>query len=540
MFTRIKQIGTRGKMVSILVLLVMVPAVFFSIYEFATLSRSEELIADVYRQQLDVVLYSINQFSWDIANSWANTISDAAAHDAVNHGNVATSITRFLDEHSGIQCIFVADSLANSANLFYPGSQNTKIPAITAREVTVSLKQQTNIIDRLFRLQESGYRKIEQMSVNDRTGGTSLVLVFVAARANGTGQIIGVVIDATRFIRDVLARKMQEAAGNNFLLSVSQKNSGKVVYSTDETLQGKARQIKDLWLFPDYAIGIRLRGQTIEEVVQARFYRNLLLIGLLNIVLIAGVWVVYRTIRHEVELAQLKSDFVSNVSHEIKTPLSLIRMFAETLQMKRVRSHAKKQEYYDTIVQESERLTRLINNILDFSRMEAGRKEYRFEPVDLNEVVNGVVRNYKTHLENEGFTVVTREEDGLPLVRADCGALSEAILNIVDNSLKYSLEQKYLGITTGIDGTTAFVEIQDHGIGIDPQQQKRIFEKFYRVSSGFVHDTKGTGLGLTLVKHIVDAHKGTIALQSEVGQGSTFRLSFPIITNAGNGRQERR
>jgi len=312
------------------------------------------------------------------------------------------------------------------------------------------------------------------------------------------------------------------------VLSVNRKHSDQVIYATGDMGQGKARQIKDLWLFSDYTVGIRLKGETIEEVVQSRFYRNLLLIGLLTVVLIAGVWAVYRTARREVELAQLKSDFVSNVSHEIKTPLALIRMFGETLQMKRVKSEAKKQDYYDTIVQESERLTRLINNILNFSRMEAGKKEYAFQPTDLNALVQGVLKNYNAHLEHEGFTVCVETDHRLPPINIDSGAVAEAILNIIDNAVKYSREERYLRVSTGLERTTVYIDIEDHGIGIDPRQQKRIFEKFYRVSSGPTHATRGTGLGLTLVKHIMDAHKGSITLRSEAGKGSTFRLTFPI------------
>jgi two-component system phosphate regulon sensor histidine kinase PhoR len=355
-----------------------------------------------------------------------------------------------------------------------------------------------------------------------------LALVFVSGRIEGGRRIVGIVIDEERFVLDVLAQKMVEAAGENFLLSVNQKNSDHVMYATGDMGQGRASQTKDLWLFSDYTVGIRLKGETIEDVVRSRFYRNLMLIGLLNVVLIAGIWVVYRTVRHETELAQLKSDFVSNVSHEIKTPLALIRMFGETLQMNRVKSEAKKQEYYDTIVQETERLTRLVNNILNFSRMEAGKKEYSFQPNDLNALVQGVLKNYNAHLEHEGFTVCMETDRQLPPLNIDSGAVSEAILNIIDNAVKYSRDKRYLRVSTGLERSSVYLDVEDHGIGIDPRQQKRIFEKFYRVSRGPTYQTRGTGLGLALVKHIMDAHHGTITLRSEEGKGSTFRLTFPI------------
>jgi two-component system phosphate regulon sensor histidine kinase PhoR len=255
------------------------------------------------------------------------------------------------------------------------------------------------------------------------------------------------------------------------------------------------------------------------------------LIGLLDLILIAGAWFVYRTVRHEVELAQLKSDFVSNVSHELRTPLSLIRMFGETLQMKRLTSEEKKQEYYDTIVHETERLTRLVNNILNFSRMEAGKKEYHLVQTNLNGIVENVLKSYESHLTQHGFVVASELDRQLPDVITDTESISEALLNIIDNAVKYSDKDKSITISTGTADGMTFVEVQDHGIGIDPHHQKRIFEKFYRVSSGLVHNTKGSGLGLTLVKHIVDAHKGTVTVKSEPGKGSTFRLSFPIQSN---------
>ena len=535
MFFRLKHIGTTARLALFLILLVMLPAIFFSAYEFSTLSRSEALIGDVYRQQLDVVLFSLNQYAWDVANSWANTINDDLSTAAAARQDPGMVLAPFLAENTGIRCVFLADSAVKSVQLIFPNTRTDGGNTLTVGHVATGLKNSYALVERLFRYNATGYRKIDHMRVGQESGPTDLALVFVAGERGREPRIVGVVIDAERFIRDVLGRKMGEAAGDNFLLTVNRKSSNQVVFSTGEVLPGEASQTRDLWAFPDYTIGIRLRGQTIDEVVRGRFYGNLLLIGLLNVVLIAGVWVVYRTVRREVELAQLKSDFVSNVSHEIKTPLALIRMFSETLQLKRVKSEAKKQEYYDTIVQETERLTHLINNILNFSRMEAGRKEYRMEPVELNTVVLDVLKNYRPHLEREGFTVSTALTDSLPFIEADSGALAEALLNIIDNSVKYSRAEKHLIVVTGSDRKTVFVEVEDHGIGIEPRQQQKIFEKFYRVSSGLVSSTKGTGLGLALVKHIVDAHKGTITLRSQVGKGSAFRLSFPASRNQKSG-----
>jgi two-component system phosphate regulon sensor histidine kinase PhoR len=144
--------------------------------------------------------------------------------------------------------------------------------------------------------------------------------------------------------------------------------------------------------------------------------------------------------------------------------------------------------------------------------MEAGKKEYEFQPTDLNTLVQGVLKNYQSHLEHEGFMVHVETDHRLPSVFLDSGAVSEAVLNIIDNAVKYGREGRYLRIASGFEEGRVFIDIEDHGIGINPQQQKR----------------RGTGLGLALVKHIMDAHKGSITLRSEEGKGSTFRLTFPL------------
>jgi two-component system phosphate regulon sensor histidine kinase PhoR len=339
--------------------------------------------------------------------------------------------------------------------------------------------------------------------------------------------LAGIVLDAESFVLDVLRQKLNEAAGDEFILAVVHKGDNRQVYSTGSLSPGEERQTKDLWLFPDYSLGIRLKGQTIEEVVRDRFYRNLGLLVILDVMIVVGLWFVYRTIKREMELAQLKSEFVANVSHELRTPLSLIRMFGETLQMGRVTGKKKRQEYYSTIVRESERLTGLVNNVLDFSRMESGKKEYHLAELELNPIVHKIVSLYLPHLKHLGFHVHVELADALPLIRGDEEAVSEALLNILDNAVKYSADEKSVSVATGATRESVFIEVVDHGIGVSPTEQSKIFEKFYRTSHGRAHQARGSGLGLTLVRHIMNAHGGTVSIQSQLGSGSAFRLTFP-------------
>jgi two-component system, OmpR family, phosphate regulon sensor histidine kinase PhoR len=256
--------------------------------------------------------------------------------------------------------------------------------------------------------------------------------------------------------------------------------------------------------------------------------RNTALVVVLNLFLLAGVVLVYRNVRGQIELARAKSTFVSNVSHELRTPLALIRMFAETLEMGRLKDDAKKQEYYRTILRETERLTHLVNNLLNFSRMEAGRKPYQLQACSLRDIVRSVVSTYMPHLEHAGFAPLVEIPDDECPVTADKEALAEAIINLLDNAVKYSGDQKFLRVRVARSAADARVEVEDHGIGIPQQYHEKIFEAFFRVPTGFVHDTKGSGLGLSLVSHIMNAHGGRIELESRPGQGTIVRLLFPV------------
>jgi signal transduction histidine kinase len=224
----------------------------------------------------------------------------------------------------------------------------------------------------------------------------------------------------------------------------------------------------------------------------------------------------------------LKSDFVSNVSHELRTPLALIRLYAETLELGRINTDEKKEQYYKIIRKESERLTALINNILDFSRIEAGRKEYEFRETDIAELVRNTLDSYRYQVEQQGFVLEENIEPNLPIVYVDREAIARALVNLVNNALKYSDREKYLSVKLYKDLGVVKLEVVDHGIGIERRDQSKIFEKFYRAGDPLVHNTKGSGLGLSLVRHISRAHGGEIEVESTPGRGSKFTLSLPL------------
>jgi signal transduction histidine kinase len=244
--------------------------------------------------------------------------------------------------------------------------------------------------------------------------------------------------------------------------------------------------------------------------------------------LLGGIALTVRATDREARLAQAKSNFVANVSHELKTPLSLLSLFSEILELGRVKNDEKKTEYYRIIRHESLRLNKMIDNILDFSKIEAGRKTYNFARNDMAEVIENVLSSYRYQITNSGFDIQTKMQPDLPPVLIDRDAMTQAISNLLDNAIKYSRDVKQLSIAAEKRGSDLSIEIADRGIGIPRAEQAKVFEKFYRVGNGLVHDVKGSGLGLSLVKHIIEAHHGTISLESDVGKGTRFTILLPL------------
>ena len=229
---------------------------------------------------------------------------------------------------------------------------------------------------------------------------------------------------------------------------------------------------------PGLTLAIKLPGTTLAAMGQHFVHTSFFILGAISLLLTGGIVMTHRNISREMALAKLKSDFVSNVSHELRTPLSLIRLYAETLEMGRLKSAEKYQEYYSIIRKESERLSALINNILDFSRIEAGRKEYDFRQTDMRELVRNTLESYRYQIEQSGFAFEEKIADDVPALNVDREAMARSLLNLVNNALKYSQDQKYIGVNLFRDNGSVKLEVVDHGIGIPQGEQQKIFDKF--------------------------------------------------------------
>jgi signal transduction histidine kinase len=288
-------------------------------------------------------------------------------------------------------------------------------------------------------------------------------------------------------------------------------------------------------IFQGMTWAIKWPGTTIADI-SAKFLRyNYTVLSALSLLMIGGIFLTYRNVSREMNLARLKSDFVANVSHELRTPLALIRLYAETLELGRLTAKEKYQEYFRIIREESERLTALINNILDFSRIEAGRKEYEFKETNLPELVRSTLESYRFQIEQNGFAFEENISRDIPPVNVDREAIARSLLNLVNNALKYSKDRKYIGVSLYRADRCVKLEVLDQGMGIPASEQEKIFEKFYRCGDPLVHNIKGSGLGLSLVRHIVRAHGGDVEVESAPERGSKFTIALPLDPLSGNG-----
>jgi len=287
--------------------------------------------------------------------------------------------------------------------------------------------------------------------------------------------------------------------------------------------------------FRGLTASIKYPGKTVADMSNNFLHYNYTVLGALSLFMIGGILLTYRNISREMNLARLKSDFVANVSHELRTPLALIRLYAETLELGRLNSKEKYQEYFRIIREESERLTALINNILDFSRIEAGRKEYEFKETNLAELVRTTLESYRFQIEQHGFAFEENISNDVPPVIVDREAIARSLLNLVNNALKYSRDKKYIGVNLYRSNGSVNLEVCDHGIGISPDEQEKIFEKFYRCGDPLVHNIKGSGLGLSLVRHIARAHGGDVKVESAPEKGSKFIIALPLDPSARTG-----
>ena len=268
--------------------------------------------------------------------------------------------------------------------------------------------------------------------------------------------------------------------------------------------------------------------KVLEKTASREIFFYGFLLAVIVALMILGAVLIARDISREAETNRLKTEFVNNISHELKTPLTLIRLYGETLQRKENLTDKEKKESYEIITRESERLSHLINNVLDSSRIEMGRKEFNFKKGYLPEIIRDTLESYRYHLEKKGFVIHSEIASDLPEMNFDGEAIASVLVNLLSNAMKFSPKEKEVTVKLFQDDGNAVLQVSDKGIGISQNEIPKIFERFYQSVNKIDYESRGSGLGLTLVKHITEAHGGKIEVESEAGIGSVFTVSIPL------------
>jgi signal transduction histidine kinase len=374
----------------------------------------------------------------------------------------------------------------------------------------------------------------DRLHSDERDPRNRILLRVVPDADQGIVGLAGVVIDDTWFAKQALPRSIRSTLssfpqGDEFAVFVTNESGASILPEAPSVPKQQWTVGRRLTPpFSDWMIAVQDRRSTPERLASRNFVLNMTLSAVLATLLLGAILLTTRTAAREMRLSSMKGDFVSNVSHELRTPLASIRVFGELMRTGRVSSPEKVLEYGERIETEAMRLQHLVENILDFSRIESGRKAYSFEDADLAAIVRSGVAACASRVRAAGFRITAEVETDLPHLRLDASAIEQALGNILENAVKYSGESREIAVSAARRGDDVVVSVSDRGIGIPRDEQERIFERFHRVGGSLVHDVRGVGLGLAIVRHIVEAHQGRVEVESEPGRGSTFSLVLPL------------
>ncbi|MGH7496476.1 MAG: sensor histidine kinase [bacterium] len=511
----------------LVILLLLIPLFTYTALEISRTNEQETLLQNIYEAQLGAMLFSVNQYCWDVVNGWGSFlraeisggsgVPASSAHLAARLSNVQQRYPAL----AGAFCLEDGQIYLALSDSLKPRHHQVK------QHIQNLLTAGAQGIEKMRAYASKGYdRPIVQQLHLDSTR-QHLLFVFSFESGSAPPSLGGFFFSSESFVQQVLQPKISEFASQNFLLAVKQSGTNRIFFAEQEVAHETFEQEEALWVLPDMKLAIKLTGTSAAKIAAGRTRQTMFLMLGLDAVILIAAGLLLRVILREAQLARLKSDFVDHVSHDLRTPLGLIRMFAETLEMGRLASAEKQQEYYRVLSRESARLTRLVNNLLDFSRIEAGRKEYDKKPVALPALMQEALETYRFHMQQRGFALIENIEANVPPIVVDPEAVTQAFLNLLDNAIKYSEQEKHVTVSLGRAGNWAVIAVADRGLGIAPKHHDKIFGKFYRVEK-IGQETRGAGIGLAIVQHVMQAHGGRVEVNSEPGKGSSFVLKFPL------------
>jgi signal transduction histidine kinase len=338
--------------------------------------------------------------------------------------------------------------------------------------------------------------------------------------SNKTENLVGFLINSKKLLDTIAKTDLQSSFNFDYKIEFPME------YSTDTSGDTLVYTSQLNPMLPELLIKIKPSNETlIKDLIKRKAWIYGIALVLLLVAMSLGVVLILRDIARERNLVRLRSDFISNVTHELKTPLTSIRMYAESLMMGRVKSDQVQEEYLSVVVNETDRLKRMINNILEFSKMEKANPEHHFVKSNMASILNEAMHEMNYWLEKEGFDVVTELDDKI-YAEVESEKIKQAIGNLLSNAIKYSTDTKKIFVRLFQKLDNIYIEVEDKGIGIPEDKLSRIFEEFYRIEQK--EGISGTGLGLTVVREIIEGHNGTVSVTSEIGKGSMFTVRIPL------------
>ncbi len=349
---------------------------------------------------------------------------------------------------------------------------------------------------------------------------------------NNKGAQTGMVIDFPAYLNSVSENLIKKLDPDSSINVKIEHDSGKIIFS--RVLKEEAGYLS--FPFPENLPKFKFLLSENKPGFMATLFKAgsgiyLLIFILIALFMLLGFAFTIYTLNIELRLNKLKSDFISNVSHELKSPLTSIRMMTEMLHHNRVQTEERKSAYYSAMLEESEHLSHLIDNILDFSRMEDDRKKYDFTDLDLDELLRKFLESTRESLPDPGFDIHYSCTEKVQAIKADKDAILQVFYNLVDNAIKFSGTSRQIDISLSSGNNELLFCVKDYGIGIPVKDQEKIFDRFYRSDEPQRMGIRGSGIGLTIVKRITEAHNGYLTLESKPGEGSTFCVHLPVNRN---------
>jgi signal transduction histidine kinase/tetratricopeptide (TPR) repeat protein len=362
-----------------------------------------------------------------------------------------------------------------------------------------------------------------------KTIDSRLFLVSAVPISENSKGILGILYNQNHLIKSVLPEIIRDIQRDEETdIAITDLSGIRLVGSTE--LQDKEPILTEYFEanFPPWKITLYTHGTAPSDMISITRNFYFWTIITLIIVLVFGAVMINRAMAHEQAALKIKSDFVSSVSHEFKTPLTSIRTLTERMKNGKIKDPAKMQTYFSIISHDVDRLARLVSNVLNFSKIEEGRKEYEFQDTDTTEWISQTVNEYReTEIEKE-INIHLNVAENIPRLKMDPDALSQAVYNLLDNAIKFSDKKDRIDVLLTSNKLQVILKITDRGIGIDSEDLNHIFDKFYQGKNALEKSVQGTGLGLTLVKHAIEAHGGKISIESSVGKGTTFSIQIPF------------